>query len=318
MRCARHRGPDEAGTWHDDDVVFGFNRLSIIDIEHSHQPLRWGPPESAGPLRAGVQRRDLQLPGAAGRAAHRVSARVFATEGDGEAIVAAYHYWGAAAVSRLRGMFAFLIWDTQDRRAVRRPRPVRHQAAVRRARLADGVAFSSEAKGLRETRPGHGDASDVTRRCSTTWCCSTCRSRPPWTAGSGEIESGTHVHRATRAATASTNATSSRCSPPADAISDADRSGAVRADRRRAGRFGRPSTCAPTSRSASFLSGGIDSTAIAALAKRYNPDLMTFTTGFEREGYLRGRRGRRVRRRDRGPARDQDGVRGGADRRPCR
>ncbi len=46
MRCARHRGPDDAGTWHDDDVVFGFNRLSIIDIEHSHQPLRWGPPET--------------------------------------------------------------------------------------------------------------------------------------------------------------------------------------------------------------------------------------------------------------------------------
>ena len=35
----------------------------------------------------------------------------------------------------------------------------------------------------------------------------------------------------------------------------------------------------------SFLSGGIDSTAIAALAKRYNPKLMTFTTGFEREGF---------------------------------
>ena len=34
-----------------------------------------------------------------------------------------------------------------------------------------------------------------------------------------------------------------------------------------------------------FLSGGIDSTAIAALAKRHNPDLITFTTGFEREGF---------------------------------
>ena len=39
----------------------------------------------------------------------------FATEGDGEAIVAAYHYWGPDAVARLRGMFAFLIWDTQER-----------------------------------------------------------------------------------------------------------------------------------------------------------------------------------------------------------
>lgn len=47
----RHRGPDESGTWHAVDgasggVVFGFNRLSIIDIAHSHQPLRWGPPEA--------------------------------------------------------------------------------------------------------------------------------------------------------------------------------------------------------------------------------------------------------------------------------
>ncbi|MDG9423140.1 asparagine synthetase B, partial [Streptococcus pneumoniae] len=44
--CMRHRGPDEPGTWHDDDLALGFNRLSIIDIEHSHQPLRWGPAEN--------------------------------------------------------------------------------------------------------------------------------------------------------------------------------------------------------------------------------------------------------------------------------
>ncbi|OPE47834.1 hypothetical protein BV510_24485, partial [Mycolicibacterium diernhoferi] len=42
----RHRGPDEPGTWSDADIVLGFNRLSIIDIAHSHQPLRWGPPGS--------------------------------------------------------------------------------------------------------------------------------------------------------------------------------------------------------------------------------------------------------------------------------
>ena len=37
---------------------------------------------------------------------------VFATDGDGETILAAYHYWGAAALTRLRGMFAFALWDT--------------------------------------------------------------------------------------------------------------------------------------------------------------------------------------------------------------
>ena len=55
LRLMRHRGPDEPGTWTDPGAegsqggaVFGFNRLSIIDIAHSHQPLRWGPPEAPG------------------------------------------------------------------------------------------------------------------------------------------------------------------------------------------------------------------------------------------------------------------------------
>ena len=52
LRCARHRGPDESGTWHDPDVVFGFNRLSIIDVEHSHQPLRWGLPGTTAVTRS--------------------------------------------------------------------------------------------------------------------------------------------------------------------------------------------------------------------------------------------------------------------------
>jgi len=35
LPCMYHRGPDAAGTWNDEDAVFGFNRLAIIDIEHS-------------------------------------------------------------------------------------------------------------------------------------------------------------------------------------------------------------------------------------------------------------------------------------------
>jgi asparagine synthase (glutamine-hydrolysing) len=43
LRCSRHRGPDESATWNDADVAFGLNRLSIIDVDGSHQPLRYGP-----------------------------------------------------------------------------------------------------------------------------------------------------------------------------------------------------------------------------------------------------------------------------------
>ena len=39
LDLCRHRGPDEGGTLNDDDMVLGFSRLSIIDVEHSHQPL---------------------------------------------------------------------------------------------------------------------------------------------------------------------------------------------------------------------------------------------------------------------------------------
>src|SRR5688500_15495363 len=44
LESIHHRGPDETGTTLvDSDVVFGFKRLSIIDVEHSHQPLAYPP-----------------------------------------------------------------------------------------------------------------------------------------------------------------------------------------------------------------------------------------------------------------------------------
>ena len=61
LRCQRHSGADETGTWHDADVVLGFNRLSIIDLDHSHRPLRWGPPDAPERYTIPVQRGDLQL-----------------------------------------------------------------------------------------------------------------------------------------------------------------------------------------------------------------------------------------------------------------
>src|SRR5947208_255448 len=112
----RHRGPDEPGTWTgaDGSVVFGFNRLSIIDIAHSHQPLRWGPPDAPdryvlvfnGEIYNYLELRE--------ELAIRHGA-VFATDGDGEAIVAGYHHWGTDVLTRLRGMFAFALWDTVTR-----------------------------------------------------------------------------------------------------------------------------------------------------------------------------------------------------------
>src|SRR6201996_3923283 len=87
----RHRGPDEPGTWHDPagTVVFGFNRLSIIDIAQSHQPLRWGPPESPDRYELVFNGEIYNYLELRAELAERHGA-VFATDGDGEAVVAAY------------------------------------------------------------------------------------------------------------------------------------------------------------------------------------------------------------------------------------
>ena len=142
----------------DDRAVFGFNRLSFIDIEHSHQPM----PYADGRYRIvfnGEIYNYLEL-----RAELAAAGATFATEGDTEAIVAGYHLWGEDVVPKLRGMFAFVIWDTADAHGVRRPRPVRDQAAVHRAagRRRDRLRLGEEGaaraarrqQGRRRRRPG--------------------------------------------------------------------------------------------------------------------------------------------------------------------
>ena len=105
----RHRGPDDEGAWSDHGVAIGMRRLSIIDLAGGHQPIHnedrtvWivfnGEIYNFGELR-----RQLE------QAGHR-----FYTSTDTEAIVHAYEQWGAAAISRLRGMFGLAIWDTRSR-----------------------------------------------------------------------------------------------------------------------------------------------------------------------------------------------------------
>ncbi len=85
---------------------------------------------------------------------------VFATDGDGEAILAAYHYWGTEALTRLRGMFAFALWDSRDQRTVLRPGPVRHQAAVHGDRAGRHRRRQREEVSARpgpRAGPGHPD-----------------------------------------------------------------------------------------------------------------------------------------------------------------
>jgi asparagine synthase (glutamine-hydrolysing) len=283
LRCQRHRGPDETGTWHDAEVVLGFNRLSIIDLEHSHQPLCWGPPEAPQRytiLFNGEIYNYLELRQELRQDPYSVN---FVTEGDTEVVLAAYHHFGPAAVTRLRGMFAFIIWDSQLHVAFGARDPFGIKPLFSCAGPA-GVAFASEKKSLLALAPSLGVSATVDRRALQHYLTLQYVPEPASLhTGITRIESGTtfclspggkliterYFHPAFRPRAV-------RSQPAAQALHDAITSvlrDSVAMHMRADVTVG------------AFLSGGIDSTAIATLAREHNPDLITFTTGFEREGY---------------------------------
>jgi asparagine synthase (glutamine-hydrolysing) len=276
QHCMRHRGPDENEAWWDSRAVFGFNRLSFIDIEHSHQPM----PYADGRYRIvfnGEIYNYLEL-----RAELAAAGATFATEGDTEAIVAGYHLWGEDVVAKLRGMFAFVIWDTQTRTVFGARDPFGIKPLFT-ARLADGgLVFSSEKKALLELLGGSRAAGGVDGASLQHYLTLQYVPEPAtlhtgirriesgtsFTVVDGELATKRYFHPTFPIRQVAKDEQQALYDRIADVLDDS-----VRMHMRADVTVG------------SFLSGGIDSTAIAALAKRYNPKLLTFTTGFEREGF---------------------------------
>ena len=279
----RHRGPDEPGTWVDPagTVVFGFNRLSIIDIAHSHQPLRWGPPESPDRYELVFNGEIYNYLELRAELAERHGA-VFATDGDGEAIVAAYHYWGADALTRLRGMFAFALWDTVagELFCARDPFGIK---PLFMATGTGGTAVASEKKCLLELADLVGFDTAIDDRAVQHYVVLQYVPEPETLhRGVRRLESGCYARIRPGQAPQTTRYFVPRfeVTPISRGSEQAryDEITAVLED-----------SVAKHMRAdvtvGAFLSGGIDSTAIAALAIRHNPRLITFTTGFEREGF---------------------------------
>jgi asparagine synthase (glutamine-hydrolysing) len=282
MRCARHRGPDETGAWHDGDVVLGFNRLSIIDLDRSHQPLRWGPPDAPDRYALAFNGEVYNYLELRAELIAEFGAE-FATEGDGEVIVAAYHHWGAAAVPRLRGMFAFLVWDTRDRVlfGARDPFGIKplyvHTGPT-------GTAFASEKKSLMELAARAGLPLSLDEPALQHYLIMQYVPEPASMHREiRRIESGT-LFTARPGEAPVTERYFTPAFSPVPLVTAAERTAA----HHRVTDVLRDSVAKHMRADVTvgaFLSGGIDSTAIAALAKEHNPDLITFTTGFDREGF---------------------------------
>lgn len=105
----RHRGPDEDGFYFDAGVGLAMRRLAIIDLKTGQQPIhnrdrtKWlifnGEIYNYRELREKLE-----------KLGHK-----FYTNSDTEAVIAAYDQYGTDCPKHLRGMFAFAIWDEQDR-----------------------------------------------------------------------------------------------------------------------------------------------------------------------------------------------------------
>lgn len=106
-----HRGPDSDGYFidgHDEGVAMGFRRLSIIDIEGGGQPI-YNEDKTLVLMFNGEIYNYAQLREQLVELGHS-----FGTETDSEVIVHGFEQWGEEMMPRLRGMFAFAIWNTAE------------------------------------------------------------------------------------------------------------------------------------------------------------------------------------------------------------
>jgi len=285
LRAIRHRGPDES-TLHTPEpgITMGFQRLAVVDITASHQPLSYpatGSEAGRWTLCFNGEIYNYRELRAELRQEHGA---VFVTDGDTEVLAAAFHHWGPEAVHRLRGMFAYVLWD-RDRRVLHAARDPFGIKPLYYRRTATGLWLASEKKAL--AGPAGAEALDpdaLAHYLSLQYVPdpytmhadvhqvpsgSRFRYRP---GGDPDIEryfdptfrpAAVPTHTLDRTRFAAGLAVELR-----DALRDSVRAHLV-AD-------------VPVG---ALLSGGVDSTAVVALAREVLPDLTVFTAGFDIPGY---------------------------------
>ncbi len=111
MNTIVHRGPDSEGRYVDEDAALGFRRLSIIDLsEVGDQPL-YNEDKTLVLVFNGEIYNYQELRKELVEAGH-----VFASNTDSETLVHGFEEWGEKLVDRLRGMYAFAIWDIKKKK----------------------------------------------------------------------------------------------------------------------------------------------------------------------------------------------------------
>jgi asparagine synthase (glutamine-hydrolysing) len=270
-----HRGPDDEGFYTDSDIALGFKRLAIIDLSAGgHQPMR-----SSDGRYYMVFNGEIYNYVELGKELRRAGVPL-RTRSDSEVLLEAYAKYGKDVVHRLRGMFAFAIWDTQDEELF----CARDQFGIKpffyvidedhgHPRL---LRFASERKALADAGELRALDRDALRRylCfeyvpAPETLALPYRMLPPGHAMTARPGGGVNVYRYWRADLRPARTSGKATAPGILTVMRDSVALHLRSD----------------AALGAFLSGGIDSAAICALAAEHKPGLLTFTVGFEHEGY---------------------------------
>ncbi|MFC0523950.1 asparagine synthase (glutamine-hydrolyzing) [Pontibacillus salicampi] len=264
-----HRGPDDEGYFHDEYISFGFRRLSIIDIESGHQPLSYED-ERYWMVFNGEVYNYVEL-----RESLQKKGYTFETESDTEVIAAMFRDKREEAFAHLRGMFSILIWDKEEQTlyGARDPFGIK---PLFYSEQQDETYFASEKKSITLLQEN-----ELVNTEALQHYLSYQYVPEPLTLTSGirKVEPGHYFVKAPNGkmqfhryfhATFTQVAGSEQqwINKIQDTLYDS-----VNVHMRSDVPVG------------SFLSGGIDSSIIVSMAREFNPNIKTFSVGFERDGY---------------------------------
>lgn len=268
-----HRGPDDRGIFLDRGAALGHRRLAIIDLAGGHQPLG----NEDGTIQVVFNGEIYNFQQLANDLAAR--GHVFRTASDTECLVHLYEEVGDALVDKLRGMFAFAIWDCAKEHLLLARDPIGKKPLYYRV-SSRGLAFGSELKAVLRAFDDsvQPDLAAIDAYLALGYVPSPLTA----VAGVAKLEPGSclRFERATGAVRRW------RFFDPADIF--ADREPALELDEALLAELDSALTEATSIRLISdvplgaFLSGGLDSSAVVAFMARSSSNrVRTFTIGFD-------------------------------------
>lgn len=257
------RGPDDNGTWYDDHAALGHTRLAIVDLSAAgHQPMTQS---SLALVYNGEIYNHAQL-----RTELEALGEVFDGHSDTEVLIRGWSHWGAAMLPRLNGMFAFALWDSGDQ-SLTLARDRFGKKPLSYALSGAQLAFASDLVALEEVEGTQRavDPDALRLLFGLRWL------PEPWSIAKGVFHlSPGHVARFDRQGFETRSFVE-----PEQLPAYTDETTAAEALR---GRFdaavaARMVADVPVG---AYLSGGVDSAAVAAAMVRASDQVATFTVGF--------------------------------------